>query len=60
MPAVLYHLSKSYDFSDTRIIRALATAGLVGNIVRTNASISGAEVGCCRRQPALRRQPRPD
>ena len=46
MPAVLYHLSKNYDFSDIRIIRALATAGLVGNIVRTNASISGAEVGC--------------
>ena len=46
MPAVLYHLSKSYDFSDIRILRALATAGLVGDIVRTNASISGAEVGC--------------
>ena len=46
MPAVLYHLSKSYEFTDTRIIRALVTAGLIGNIVRTNASISGAEVGC--------------
>ncbi len=46
MPAVLYHLSKSYEFSEQRIIRALVTAGLVGNIVRTNASISGAEVGC--------------
>ena len=46
MPAVLYHLAKSRDFSDTRILRALATAGLVGNIVKTNASISGAEVGC--------------
>lgn len=46
MPAVLYHVSKSYDFPDNRIIKALATAGLVGNIVRTNASISGAEVGC--------------
>ena len=46
MPAVLYHLSKNYDFADTRIIKALATAGLVGDIVRTNASISGAEVGC--------------
>ncbi|MCF0199875.1 MAG: L-serine ammonia-lyase [Bacteroidales bacterium] len=46
MPAVLYHLSKNYEFTDTRIIRALVTAGLVGNIVRTNASISGAEVGC--------------
>lgn len=46
VPAVLYHLQKSRDFSDTRILRALATAGLVGNIVKHNASISGAEVGC--------------
>ena len=29
-----------------RILRALATAGLIGNIVKQNASISGAEVGC--------------
>ncbi|MDR0962582.1 MAG: L-serine ammonia-lyase [Mediterranea sp.] len=46
VPAVLYHLQKSREFSDMRILRALATAGLVGNIVKTNASISGAEVGC--------------
>ena len=46
MPAVLYHLSRSYEFTAQRIIRALVTAGLVGDIVRTNASISGAEVGC--------------
>ncbi len=46
VPAVLYHLQKSRDFSDMRILRALATAGLVGNIVKQNASISGAEVGC--------------
>jgi len=46
VPAVLYHLHKSRDFSDVRIIRALATAGLFGNIVKHNASISGAEVGC--------------
>ncbi|MDY5814690.1 MAG: L-serine ammonia-lyase [Bacteroides sp.] len=46
LPAVLYHLQKSRDFSDMRIVRALATAGLVGNIVKKNASISGAEVGC--------------
>jgi L-serine deaminase len=39
-------LHKSRDFSDIRIIRALATAGLFGNIVKHNASISGAEVGC--------------
>lgn len=46
MPSVLYHLHTSRDFSDLRILRALATAGLVGNIVKHNASISGAEVGC--------------
>ena len=46
LPAVLYHLWKSREFSEARILRALATAGLVGNVVRQNASISGAEVGC--------------
>lgn len=46
MPGVLYHLSKSHGFSDIKILRALATGGLIGNIVKTNASISGAEVGC--------------
>ena len=46
VPAVLYHLQQSREFSDTRILRALATAGLVGNIVKQNASISGAEAGC--------------
>ena len=46
VPAVLYHLQKNHDFSDTRIYRALATAGLIGNIVKANASISGAEAGC--------------
>ena len=46
VPAVLYHLQKEYDFSDSQIVRALATAGLVGAIVKANASVSGAEVGC--------------
>lgn len=46
VPAVLYHLSTSKGFSDKRILRALATAGLFGNIVKHNASVSGAEVGC--------------
>jgi len=39
-------LTKSRDFTDTRILRALATGGLIGNIVKHRASISGAEVGC--------------
>lgn len=46
IPAVLYHLKESREFRDSRILRALATAGLFGNVVRTNASVSGAEVGC--------------
>ena len=46
MPAVLYHLKETREFRDSRILRALATAGLFGNVVRTNASVSGAEVGC--------------
>ncbi|WP_313381344.1 L-serine ammonia-lyase [Proteiniphilum saccharofermentans] len=46
VPAVLYHLEESRSFSKNRMLRALATAGLVGNIVKENASISGAEVGC--------------
>ena len=46
LPAVLYHLSKGHNFSDTRILHALATAGIFGNVVKQNASISGADVGC--------------
>ncbi len=46
IPAVLYHLKDTREFRDSRILRALATAGLFGNVVRTNASVSGAEVGC--------------
>ncbi len=46
VPAVLYHLAKTREFSDIRILRALATAGLIGNVVKHNASISGAEAGC--------------
>ena len=44
--AVLYHLAKSRDFSEMRVLRALATAGLIGNIGKHNATISGAEGGC--------------
>lgn len=46
LPAVLYHLSRGHNFSEMRILHALATAGLFGNIVKKNASISGADVGC--------------
>ena len=46
LPAVLYYAYKNEHISEEIIINALATAGLIGNIVKTNASISGAECGC--------------
>jgi L-serine dehydratase len=46
LPAVLYHLKKNHDYGDKSILRAMATAGLFANVIKANASISGAEVGC--------------
>ena len=46
LPAVLRHLNKLNDYHMVRIVRALATDGVFGNIAKTNASISGAEGGC--------------
>lgn len=46
LPAVLYYQQKKHEFSDEQIYRALAVAGLMGNLIKTNASISGAECGC--------------
>ena len=46
LPAILYHHKKCYKFEKVDVLRSLATAGLIGNLVKHNASISGAEVGC--------------
>jgi len=46
LPAVLLFLQEQSRLSHDKVLHALATAGLVGNIVKRNASISGAEVGC--------------
>ncbi|WP_297092293.1 L-serine ammonia-lyase [uncultured Draconibacterium sp.] len=46
LPAVLKYFKKIHKSDTNTVLRALATAGLIGNIVKTNASISGAEVGC--------------
>jgi L-serine dehydratase len=46
LPAILYFGHTVQHQNEERILRALAIAGLVGNIVKTNGSISGAEVGC--------------
>jgi len=46
LPAVLYYCYKHHDFTEKRILYALAAAGLIGLVVKKNGSISGAEVGC--------------
>lgn len=46
MPAVLYYQQMKRGYSDFEIVRALETGGIIGNLVKTNASISGSECGC--------------
>ena len=46
VPAVLYYYQNKLGLPDQIILRALATGGVIGNVVKTNASISGAECGC--------------
>lgn len=46
LPALLYYFKKEIKTPEARIIRGLATSGLIGNLVVANASVSGAEVGC--------------
>ena len=46
VPAVLYYQQQKNNFTDESIIRSLMTAGIIGNLIKTNASISGAECGC--------------
>ncbi len=46
VPAVLKYMQETENFADADILRALATGGLIGNLIKTNASISGAECGC--------------
>ena len=46
LPSILYYMQVDRGFPEEEILDALAVAGLVGNVIRTNASISGAECGC--------------
>ncbi len=46
LPAVLKYMQDTRGFTDRQIFHALATAALIGDLIRTNASISGAECGC--------------
>ncbi|MBQ6474996.1 MAG: L-serine ammonia-lyase [Clostridia bacterium] len=46
LPSILYYMHHDRGFPEDEILDALAVAGLIGNVIRTNASISGAECGC--------------
>ena len=46
LPAVLYYQKHKHHYTDDDVVRALLTAGLIGDLIKTNASISGAECGC--------------
>ena len=46
LPSVLKYMQENKGFSDEQIVNALAVAGVIGNVVKTNASVSGAECGC--------------
>ena len=46
LPAVMVYKQEQQGFSDRDMLKGLAAAGLIGNVIKTNASISGAECGC--------------
>jgi L-serine dehydratase len=46
LPAALLYMQEKRRFSDEQVLRALAAGGIIGNLIKTNASISGAECGC--------------
>ena len=46
VPAALRYMQQRYDMDDDKVARALGVAGLIGNLIKQNASISGAECGC--------------
>jgi L-serine dehydratase len=46
VPSVLKYMQETRGFSDEEIVHALATGGIIGNLIKKNASISGAECGC--------------
>lgn len=46
VPGLLYAMKEEYDLSEKEMLKGLAIAGLVGNLIKENATISGAEGGC--------------
>ena len=46
MASTLYYMQQRKNLSDEAIIKALAVGGLIGQLIKTNASVSGAQCGC--------------
>ena len=46
IPGLLRAMKEEYELSEKHVLRGLAIAGLFGNLIKTNATISGAEGGC--------------
>ncbi len=46
LPSVMLYMQQRLEVPDEKILEALAVAGLIGSLVKRNASISGAECGC--------------
>ena len=46
LPSALRYMQEQKGFPDEQVLRALAAGGVVGNLIKTNASISGAQCGC--------------
>lgn len=46
VPAVMMYLQEKNGYSDESVVNALISAGVVGNVIKRNASVSGAECGC--------------
>ena len=46
LPGLLYAMKEEYDLNEEEILKSLAIAGLIGNLIKENATISGAEGGC--------------
>ncbi|MDD7411209.1 L-serine ammonia-lyase [Fusobacterium gastrosuis] len=46
IPGLLRAMKEEYELKETDILRGLAIAGIIGNLIKHNATISGAEGGC--------------
>nr|WP_241636185.1 L-serine ammonia-lyase [Fusobacterium gastrosuis] len=46
IPGLLRAMKEEYELKETDILKGLAIAGIIGNLIKHNATISGAEGGC--------------